>query len=46
MDYNKFNDVHPYVGDGHVAALEAEKALSHLLVNPTRSRKKSREWPS
>jgi hypothetical protein len=44
MDYSEFYDTHPYVEDGDLAVLEAEKALTRIRVNPTRSRKNNRDW--
>jgi hypothetical protein len=46
MDYDEFYSVHPYVGDGDIAGAEAEVLLLQVYVNPTRSRRKNRDWPN
>jgi hypothetical protein len=46
IDYDEFYSVHPYVGDGDIAGAEAEDLLLQVFVNPTRSRRKNRDWPN
>jgi hypothetical protein len=35
MDYDEFYSVHPYVGDGDIASVEAEDLLMQVFASPT-----------